>query len=65
PAQILPSQRWAIEVQRVEIRGRGIPVLAAAVSHGETSLFLGTSPQFRCAGAIESPSSGHQTRVTL
>ena len=41
PAQVFPGQRGAIEVQDVEIGGCRIPVVGAAISHGESSLCLG------------------------
>src|SRR3546814_18124277 len=54
-AQVFPRQRRAVEVQRVEIGGGGIPVLGAGFGHDATSWVAGTSPRIpRCEIGSES-----------
>src|SRR3546814_964589 len=61
-AQVFPRQRRAVEVQRVEIGGGGIPVLGARFGHDATSCVAGTSPRIpRCESRSEEHTSELQS----
>lgn len=56
-AQVFPGERKAVQMQHVQVRGSGIPVLGAAIGHDTTSLRTGLAAT---AGLrATSPSSEH------